>query len=224
MFKSISRTFITGLIAALPLALTIAVIVWLVEFLRNFMGPESAFGKTLGSFGYHFVTSEITAYLIGVIGTLVIIFFLGVLLEAGLKKRWNMLIDNFIDRVPIVRTVYTALKRLMDMLDPKENSELKSMSSVMCHFGGKGGTAVLALMPSSEKILLNGESYYGVLIPTAPVPFGGAILYVPVEWVEPVDMQFDGLLNVYMSMGATSADYIHTKAALNTGKRRDESE
>jgi len=218
MFKRISRTFITGLVAALPLALTIAIIVWLVEFFQKFMGPESAFGKTLGSFGYQFVTSEITAYLIGVIGTLAIIFFLGVLLEAGLKKRWNILIDNLIERVPLVRTIYTALKRLMDMFDPKENADLKSMSSVMCHFGGKGGTAVLALMPSSEKIHMDGKDYYGILIPTAPVPFGGAILYVPVEWVEPVDMAFDGLLNVYMSMGATSADYIHSKDTPNTDK------
>lgn len=223
MFKRISRTFISGLVAALPLALTIAVIVWLVEFFHKFLGPESAFGKTLGSIGYQFVTSEIIAYLIGVLGSLAIIFFLGVLLEAGLKKRWNLLIDNLIERVPLVRTIYTALKRLMDMLDPKENAELKSMSSVLCHFGGKGGTAVLALMPSSEKIHLNGEDYYGVLIPTAPVPFGGAILYVPIEWVEPVDMAFDGLLNVYMSMGATSADYIHSKDIPNTDKYREDS-
>ncbi len=216
MFKRVSRTFLTGLIAALPLALTVAVLVWLVQFFHKFLGPESAFGKTLGSIGYQFVASEIIAYLIGVLGTLAIIFFLGVLLEAGLKRRWNLLLDNLIDRVPLVRTIYTALKRLMDMFDPKDNSELKSMSSVMCHFGGKGGTAVLALMPSSNKIHLNGDEYYGILIPTAPVPFGGAILYVPVEWVEPIDMNFDGLLNVYMSMGATSSDFIHSKSSQNS--------
>lgn len=208
MLKRISRTFLSGLLATLPLVLTLAVIVWLVEFFYKFLGPESAFGKMLGSIEYQFVTSEIIAYLIGIIGTLALIFILGVLLEAGLKKRWNALVDNLINRVPLVRTIYTALKRLMDMFDPKESSELKAMSSVMCHFGGKGGTAVLALMPSAERISLNDQDYYGVLIPTAPVPFGGAILYVPVEWVEPVDMAFDGLFNVYMSMGATSADYL----------------
>ncbi len=45
------------------------------------------------------------------------------------------------------------------------------------------------------------------MIPTAPVPFGGAILYIPVEWVETADIAFDGLLNIYMSMGVTSSDY-----------------
>ncbi len=208
MLKRISRTFLTGLLAALPLALTLAVIVWLAEFFQKFLGPESAFGKMLGSFGYQFVTSELIAYLIGVIGTLALIYILGVFLEAGLKKGWDALIDKLIYRVPLVRSIYNALKKLMDMIDPKENSKLKAMSSVMCHFGGKGGIAVLALMPSSERVSLNDQDYYGVLIPTAPVPFGGAILYVPIEWVEPVDMAFEGLLNVYMSMGATSADYL----------------
>lgn len=218
MFKRISRTFITGLIATLPLALTLAVLAWLIEFFHKFLGPESEFGKMLGSFGYQFVTSEVIAYLIGVIGTVGVIFILGVFLEAGLKKQWNALISSFIDRVPVVRTVYTALKRLMDMFDPKDTADLKSMSSVLCHFGGKGGTAVLALMPSSDVIHLNGNDYYGVLIPTAPVPFGGAILYVPVDWVESTDIHFDGLLNVYMSMGATSADYINSGNSNNSKK------
>jgi len=34
------------------------------------------------------------------------------------------------------------------------------------------------------------------MIPTAPVPLGGAILYVPVACVEPVDMAVDALVNV----------------------------
>ena len=55
---------------------------------------------------------------------------------------------------------------------------------------------------------MNGQDYSGVMIPTAPVPFGGAILYVPVDWVEPTDLTFDELFNVYMSMGATSSEYL----------------
>jgi len=139
-----------------------------------------------------------------------------------MKNRWTSLVDSVMDRVPLVRSIYNALKKLMQMLEHKDESELKSMKSVMCHFGGKGGTAVLALMPSPERIRLGDKDYYGVLIPTAPVPFGGAILYVPVDWVEPLDVPFDGLLNIYMSMGATSADYLRpetTKPAGDSGRK-----
>jgi uncharacterized membrane protein len=99
------------------------------------------------------------------------------------------------------------------MFDQKDESELKAMSPVLCHFGGEGGTAVLALMPSQERIHLNGYEYHAVLIPTAPVPFGGALLYVPADWVKPVDFAVDGLFNVYMTMGVTSPDYLKPRLA-----------
>lgn len=210
VFRRLRRTFIAGLLAALPLALTLAAIVWLAELIHRFLGPGSAFGKLLGSFGLRFVTSEMVAYLIGLLVTLLLIYVLGVLVEAGMKSHWQSLIDNILNRVPLVRTVYNALNKMIRMFELQDQSEIKSMSAVMCHFGSKeGGTAVLALLTTPEPIHLNGLDYYAILIPTAPVPFGGAILYVPVEWVEPSDMGFDGLLNIYMSMGVTSSDYLH---------------
>jgi uncharacterized membrane protein len=208
VLRHISRTFLAGLLAALPLTLTLAVIVWLVEFIHRFMGPGSALGRMLRSIGLKFSTSELVAYLIGIVMTLTLIYFLGVLVEAGMKHRWSTLVDSTMDRVPLVRSIYSALKRLMQMFEARDPSELKAMKPVMCHFGGKGGTAVLALMPSPERIRLGEQDYYGVLIPTAPVPFGGAILYVPVDWVEPLDVAFDEMFNIYMSMGATSSDYL----------------
>jgi len=223
LFKSLFRTFLAGLLAALPLVLTFAAIVWIAEFIHRFLGPASGFGKILGKIGLRFVTSEASAYFIGVVVVLVSVYLLGVLVEAGLKNRWQTLIDNVLNRVPLVRTIYNALNKLTKMFELKDESDMKSMSAVMCHFGGKGGgksggkggeggTAVLALLTSPEPIHMNGLEYYSVMIPTAPVPFGGAILYVPVEWVESADMSFDGLLNVYMSMGVTSAEYLHKKA------------
>ena len=214
VLRQISGTFLAGLLAALPLALTLAVIVWLVEFIHRFMGPGSALGRMLRSIGLKFSTSEFVAYLIGIILTLTLIYFLGVLVETGVKNRWSTLVDGAMDRVPLVRSIYSALKKLMQMFEARDPSELKAMKSVMCHFGGKGGTAVLALMPSPERIRMGDQDYYGVLIPTAPVPFGGAILYVPVDWVEPLDMAFDEMFNIYMSMGATSSDYLQGASAV----------
>jgi len=211
ILRNILRPFLAGLLVALPLALTIAVLVWLIDFIHRFLGPGSTVGNMLQSIGLNFATSEFAAYLIGVILALVLIYLLGMLVEAGMKNRLNALVDNIMDRVPLVGKIYNALKKLMRMFEQKDQSELKAMSAVMCHFGGRGGTAVLALMPSSERIKLHDQEYYGVLIPTAPVPFGGAILYVPIDWVEPMDITFDELFNIYMSMGATSAEYLQGK-------------
>jgi uncharacterized membrane protein len=126
-----------------------------------------------------------------------------------MRNRWHSLVDSILNRVPLVRTIYNILNKLIRMFEMQDQTELKSMSAVMVNFGGKdGGASVLALLTSPEAIKLHGRDYYAVMIPTAPVPFGGAILYMPVDWVESANIEFDGLLNIYMSMGVTSADYL----------------
>ena len=215
MLHRILRPFVAGLLAALPLALTVAAVLWLADLVHRFLGPASAFGKLLGSIGLKFVTSDVVAYVIGFGVVLTVIYLLGLAVEAGMKNRWNMLVDTVMDRLPLIKSVYHVLRKLMAMFESRDQSEMKSMSAVMCRFGGGESSSVLALLPSSEPVRFRGRDYYAVLIPTAPVPFGGAILYVPLEWVEPVDIAFEGLLNIYMSMGATSAEYF--------GKRQGES-
>jgi uncharacterized membrane protein len=86
------------------------------------------------------------------------------------------------------------------------------MTSVLCFFGGDVGTATLALMPSAKKMHLNGQDYHLVMIPTARVPFGGALLCVPVECVKPAGCSFDGVVNVFMSMGASAPEILGTHA------------
>ncbi len=213
LFASLSKTFIAGLLAALPITLTIAVIVWSAELLQRYLGPNSYIGKLFGSIGLNFVSSEITAYAIGVGSVLLVVWLLGVAVEAGLKNHWRRFTNGLINRVPLVRSVYQTLSKLITMFDKQEKAEYKSMSAVMCYFGGdRNGTAVLALLTSPEAINRNGKQYYAIIIPTAPVPFGGAILYIPVEWVEEMDFGFDGLFNIYMSMGVTSGEYLDTSS------------
>jgi uncharacterized membrane protein len=50
-------------------------------------------------------------------------------------------------------------------------------------------------------VTLNGELYHVVLVPSAPVPVGGALVYVPVKWVKPADIGIEGLMSIYVAMG-----------------------
>ena len=213
IFQRLVRPFIAGLLAAFPLAFTLGVILWLATFIHDFLGPDSFIGKFLRSVGLKFVTSDIVAYLIGMGGSLGLIYLFGLLVESGLKNRWNAMTDWLMTRVPLVSSVYDAAKKLIRIFDVKDQSEMKAMSPVLCHFGGKGGTVMLALLSSQERVRMNDQEYYVVMIPTAPVPFGGGMFLVPVDWITPLDFGFDGLLNVYMSMGVTAPDYLQAQAA-----------
>ena len=212
MFRHVAKTFLTGFIATLPLVLTVAVMYWLVKYIILFLGPNSFIGEILSLVGLQFVSSELVAYLFGVLVAMGLIYLLGLLVQYIFKGKLAGLLERFLNQLPLVGKIYTSLNKLIKVFEQNEQSDIKAMSPVMCYFGGREGTAVLALMPSSKVVRLNEREYYGVLIPTAPVPFGGALIYVPVDSVEPIDMAIDELVNVYMSMGATSHDFIRSKS------------
>lgn len=203
--------FLAGVLIIFPLAITIIVIVWFVNLFADLMGPESNFGSLLQDFGLNIVSNPITAYLLGLCAAIGLIFLLGIIVQAGIKRRYNAISDSIMSRIPFIKTIYDASRKIAGLFDTKDQPDMKAMSPVLCHFGGEGGTAVLALLTSNDVLDIDGRKYYSIMIPTSPVPIGGAILYVPVDWVKKVDMGIDGLINVYVSMGVTGPGYLNKK-------------
>ena len=56
--------------------------------------------------------------------------------------------------------------------------------------------------------MIGGQPFHAVLIPTAPVPIGGALIYVPDAWVTPAQVGMEALTSIYVSMGVTSSQYL----------------
>ena len=74
---------------------------------------------------------------------------------------------------------------------------------------------MLGLMPSPEPVVIGEHSYLGLLVPSAPVPFGGALIYVPSEWVRPAEGGVERLMNVLRVDGRDAAAF-----ASQTGQAR----
>jgi uncharacterized membrane protein len=55
-----------------------------------------------------------------------------------------------------------------------------------------------------KPILIGEHQYHVVLVPSAPVPVGGCLVYVPVQWVKPADFGVEALMSIYVSMGVVS--------------------
>jgi uncharacterized membrane protein len=206
------RPLSTGIIALLPIALTVAVITWLAGFIARLAGPESAVGAILKRIGWNLGSSDVDAYAGGVLITLAVVYGFGLTVEWGLKNQWERLTDFMLSRLPVIRTVYDASKKIVQMVEPRDSAEMQSMTPVMCNFGGESGTSFPAFMPTSQTVVVQGTEYHVVMIPTAPVPFGGAILCVPKERVTPLDCGIDGLFNIYMSMGTAMPAYLGVEA------------
>jgi uncharacterized membrane protein len=204
----IARTLAAGSVAALPLAATLLILVWTARLVLGWLGPESALGRALGAVGLRVGGSELAGYAIGLVVLVAAIFALGLLVEAGMERGLAAIVDAFVQRIPIVRNVYDTIERFTALLSRREGDGMRSMSPVWCQFGGPGGASVLGLLSSAEPVLIAGKRFRAVLIPTAPVPIGGALVYVPEAWVIPAPIGMEALTSIYVSMGVTSADHL----------------
>ncbi len=208
VWRKLLGPFLTGITSLFPIVFTITIVMWCVNFLASLLGPTTNFGQFMQSFGFNLVRNDIVAYLLGLLAVFVFIYLLGLLINIGFRKHWQLLNDQIMNRIPLVKTIYDASKKIVSLIDGKDKSDVKSMSPVMCYFGGKGGTAVLALLTSKEVIEIDGNRYYSVMIPTSPIPIGGAIIYVPINWVEKVNFGIEGLMNIYVSMGVSGNEML----------------
>ena len=68
----------------------------------------------------------------------------------------------------------------------------------------------------------NGTPYVGIMVPSAPVPIGGALVYVPTDWVTPADGGVEALMNVYISMGVVPPPDVVAAVKRHEEKRGEE--
>lgn len=224
----VTAYFLTGVFAILPLVVTVAVVVWVAGFLHQFVGPGTWLGERLEALGGLFVADQpvdadkaskgpsIEVYLLGWICVLAGIFGLGfVLVELGIRTFVGRIVDAVVSRIPLIGQVYGTSKQLVDMLDKGDEDKLQGMAPVFCYFSSAKNGGVLALLVSPERFNINGKDYQIIIIPTAPVPFGGALLFMPVDLIEPAGMSVDGLMSIYVSMGVTAPQFIGPEAENN---------
>lgn len=208
MSRRFLKTFVTGLLAALPLAATLLVFLWAVRLLVDYLGPGSLIGRMLEALGLGIAGSEVASYLVGVGTVVAALFLLGALVQTRLRRVLAAATDAVMMRIPVVRNVYEMANKFVGLFAQRDPQGMRSMSPVWLHFGGVGGAAVLGLLSTPEPVRVGELDYLAVLVPTAPVPVGGGLIYVPSAWVQPADVGIDGLTSIYVSMGITSAQHL----------------
>ena len=213
------RIFLAGLLVLLPIFITVVIVIWLGQFLFTYAGPNSWFGRFIVSLGFGFSPSIAVAYLLGLFIVLASILLLGSLVESGARPLLIGWVEQAMQRIPFVSRILDLAKRIVGIFSPEQSSELRNMQPVWVFFGGENGAAVFALMPTSEPVTVNGSPYVGIMVPSAPVPIGGALVYVPLDWVSPAEGGVEALMNVYISMGVVPPPDVVAAVARNEEKR-----
>jgi uncharacterized membrane protein len=207
-FRRAGRCFLAGVFALLPVIITVAVIAWVAGYLAGILGPDSVLGGAIRRLGLHFASDATLAYLIGALLVLGLVFVVGVLVEAGARNLFQRVTEGVLGRIPLVGSVYGTSRQVVAMLEKKDDAKLKGMRVVFCLFGGGGGAAFLALLVSPERFRIHGRDYQIVIVPTAPVPIGGGLLFVPAEAIQSTELSVEGLMSIYVSMGVTAAQFL----------------
>ncbi|MFO0947499.1 MAG: DUF502 domain-containing protein [Planctomycetota bacterium] len=208
--------FITGFLAVFPLLLTIFVLKWIAGTIDVYIGPRTLFGQTLQKIGYKFspISNLTLAYIIGISLFVMAIMILGVLLESGARRTMQEIARRTIYQLPMVRAIYRTTDKFLSLMPGSDVDNIKGMQVVFCRFGeGNNSTGTLALMPSPDIYPLDGKNYRIVIIPTAPIPVGGAMLFMLDECIFPTDMSIDAFAGIYMSMGVTGTPFEAVKKA-----------
>jgi uncharacterized membrane protein len=210
MTRQFKAYFVTGLIAVLPLLLTIFVVKWVAGTLNLYIGPSTVFGRLLQSIGYQFspISNLTLAYCLGILLLLFGIFILGVLLESGARKTLTSVAQRTVYQLPLVRAIYRTTDKFVNLMPSSDTENLKGMRVVYVSFGNTFvSPGTLALMPSMERFQIGGRDHWIVIVPTAPIPVGGAMLFVPAETVFSTDMSIDAFAGSFISLGVSTAPF-----------------
>ncbi len=190
MFAMIRRYFISGLIAWIPIVVTLLAINFLFGLITSVYHTASKY--------FHFGV-DIPGF--GIILTLVIIFFTGALTANFIGKKlmegWSL----FISKIPLVRTIYLGVKQLLDTMFTKGQAFRKVY---LVEYPRKG-LWTIALQTGKGNEAFNSQiSPTGVItlfVPTTPNPTSGFIIFAREEEIIPLDMGVDQALKYVISLG-----------------------
>lgn len=191
---SLKRYFITGLLVIVPIWGTILVLKTLFVTLDGILGdiPEK------------YLTQR---YVPGV-GILVLFFLIilaGLLATNIMGRRVVQLWEDLLQRVPLVRGIYTTIKAMMDVLafQEKTGGTKKYSRVVMIEFPRKGqyALALVTGVTPGEVQDISPDRVINVYVPTSPNPTSGYLLFVPESELIPVSMNVDEAMKMMFSGG-----------------------
>lgn len=202
------KHFITGLVILLPLVVTIAVLIFLINFLTQpFIGFVSSILEDFHIInrGFFFLTPE---QLIRYGSKIIILIFLFLItVGLGIITRWFVLHallrlgDKILHKIPIVNTVYKTTQDIIKTLFVSDKNSFKQV--VMVPFP-RADVYVLGLISRESPDICShavNEELISVLVPTTPNPTTGFLMMFRKEDLIFVDIKPEDAIKYIVSCG-----------------------
>ncbi len=179
--KTFTKYFLNGVLTLLPLILTIYPLYYFLAWSDAMV--KKAFVWALPD--AHYVTGT------GVVLGLIAIFILGLLMSTSLLRGVLHLIEKLFTHIPLVKTLYTAIRDLTVYLAPTQDQRFGKVVAVRhpdlpVQLIGFVMRSELGTIPGG----IDTQEKAVVYIPMS-YQVGGFTFFLPADWLTPVDMSVE---------------------------------
>lgn len=184
--------FFTGVIVLIPIGFTL----YLSKFLINFSAKLVPSGLNPNTYLPYSIPG------VEIILTIIFITIVGGLSLSFLGKKFLQIVDDLFKRIPILRTIYSAIGQMTESF---RNQEGNKKSVVLLEYPRKGSWAVGFATKENTGEIKNktNKNLVNVFVPTTPNPTSGFLLMIPKEDLLYLDMTFEEASKFIVSAGTS---------------------
>ena len=192
IFAKLRNNFIAGIVVLIPIGITLYLTLFIIKFSGKII-PK-------GINPNNYLPFDIPG--LEILIAVIIITFIGWLSLSFLGKKFFEIFNNILKRIPILRTIYSAIGQMTESFTKSDNSK---KSAVLLEYPRAGIWAVGFATKDNKGIIekkINKE-LVNVFVPTTPNPTSGFLLMVPKKDLIYLDISFEQASKFIVSAGTT---------------------
>src|ERR1700683_1252167 len=187
----------SGLVTVLPRALTIYVIWWLVHTVEGWLR------RALITVGI--VSPEHYWPGLGLIFGFVLLLAVGSLVNAYAGKIFLKYWDDFLGRIPFVKTLYGGFRDVVSLLPSGSGEERDLQRGVVGGFVGVPATGFVTREDVPAVLNVHGGHDWVTVYFPMSYAFGGYTIYLPRDRLQPLEISVEDAMRLVITAGLTAA-------------------
>ena len=193
IFARIRNYFIAGVVVLIPIGITIYLTIFLISISSKILPKEIN--------PNHYLPYDIPG--VEILTAVLLITLIGWLSVSFLGKKLLNLFNNILKKIPILRTIYSAIVQMTETFTRKKEGK---KNVVLVEYPRKGSWAVgFATNENSGEITRKtNKKLINVFIPTTPNPTSGFLLMFPEDEVIYLDLSFEEASKFIVSAGTSN--------------------
>jgi uncharacterized membrane protein len=191
-WRKLGAIFLTGLLTVLPIVATLYFTVWMLTLLERFFGKQVLF----------LIPDQWYRTGMGLLVAVGLVFAVGVLMHGYVFRRLFAVLERLMLGIPLVRSVYTAMRDLLGMFADHEETAMQVVAVTL-----PGEVRLLGFVTRTEFDDVPGLAGEGEVAVYLPMSYqvGGFTVFVPKSAVAPVQMSREEAMKFILTAGLKSA-------------------